>query len=170
MPEWEVDEQYVSVKVNLMGWSWCVFVAQSCLSDVVADRLSRESCTALHGRTCPQLYEFDRLHWLYADDYAGIRLEPKETPERELLVGQDAAEVRSAVKAKGFRVHKEAWGRGLERSLGMTITEDFEAAIEEGVGEIRSRGIASAGAHLVIVAGMPFGIAGTTNSIRVSTL
>jgi len=59
------------------------------------------------------------------------------------------------------------WGT---QTAASTITEDFEAAIEEGVGEIRSRGIAPAGAHLVIVAGMPFGIAGTTNSIRVSTL
>ena len=51
-----------------------------------------------------------------------------------------------------------------------TISEDFEAAIAEGIGEIRDREIASAGSHIVIVAGMPFGIAGTTNSIRVATI
>ena len=59
------------------------------------------------------------------------------------------------------------WGT---QTAASTITEDFEAAIEEGVGKIRARGVAGSGAHLVIVAGMPFGIAGTTNSIRVSTL
>ena len=59
------------------------------------------------------------------------------------------------------------WGT---QTASSTITEDFEAAIEEGVGKIRDRGVAGSGAHLVIVAGMPFGIAGTTNSIRVSTL
>ena len=59
------------------------------------------------------------------------------------------------------------WGT---QTAASTITEDFEAAIAEGVQEITSREIAAAGSHAVIVAGMPFGIAGTTNSIRVTTL
>ena len=59
------------------------------------------------------------------------------------------------------------WGT---QTAASTITEDFEAAIAEGVDEVKSRGIAPEGAHAVIVAGMPFGIAGTTNSLRVTTL
>jgi pyruvate kinase len=59
------------------------------------------------------------------------------------------------------------WGT---QTAASTITEDFEAAIAEGVQEITARQIAGAGSHAVIVAGMPFGIAGTTNSIRVTTL
>ena len=59
------------------------------------------------------------------------------------------------------------WGT---QTAASTITEDFEAAIAEGVQEVKSRSIAADGAHAVIVAGMPFGIAGTTNSLRVTTL
>ncbi len=59
------------------------------------------------------------------------------------------------------------WGT---QTAASTITEDFEAAIAEGVTEITKREIAAAGSHAVIVAGMPFGIAGTTNSIRVMVL
>jgi pyruvate kinase len=59
------------------------------------------------------------------------------------------------------------WGT---QTAASTITEDFEAAIAEGVREITAREIAAAGSHAVIVAGMPFGIAGTTNSIRVTVL
>ena len=49
-------------------------------------------------------------------------------------------------------------------------SEDFESAITEAIAEIRSRGMASTGQQVVIVAGMPFGIVGTTNSMRVVTL
>ena len=59
------------------------------------------------------------------------------------------------------------WGT---QTAASTITEDFEAAIAEGVQEITDREIAATGSHAVIVAGMPFGIAGTTNSIRVTVL
>lgn len=59
------------------------------------------------------------------------------------------------------------WGA---QTADSTISEDFEAAIAEGIEVIRSRKLAPQGAHIVIVAGMPFGIAGTTNSIRVATI
>ena len=59
------------------------------------------------------------------------------------------------------------WGT---QTAASTITEDFEAAIAEGIREITAREIAAAGSHAVIVAGMPFGIAGTTNSLRVTVL
>lgn len=59
------------------------------------------------------------------------------------------------------------WGT---QTAASTISEDFEAAIAEGMDEIRERKIARPGAHIVIVAGMPFGVAGTTNSIRVATI
>jgi pyruvate kinase len=49
-------------------------------------------------------------------------------------------------------------------------SEDFESAITEAIAEIRSRGMASTGQQVVVVAGMPFGIVGTTNSMRVVTL
>ena len=40
-------------------------------------------------------------------------------------------------------------------------------AITEAIFEIRKRGMAGTGQQVVIVAGMPFGIVGTTNSMRV---
>ena len=49
-------------------------------------------------------------------------------------------------------------------------SEDFESAITEAIFEIRKRGMAGTGQQVVIVAGMPFGIVGTTNSMRVVTL
>ena len=49
-------------------------------------------------------------------------------------------------------------------------SEDFESAITEAIAEIRSRGMASTGQQVVVVAGMPFGVVGTTNSMRVVTL
>lgn len=59
------------------------------------------------------------------------------------------------------------WG---VQTLPSAETGDFEAAIDEAAGAIRSQDIAPAAATLVTVAGMPFGIAGTTNSLRVITL
>ena len=49
-------------------------------------------------------------------------------------------------------------------------SDDFESAITEAICEIRKRGMAGTGQQVVIVAGMPFGIVGTTNSMRVVTL
>lgn len=50
------------------------------------------------------------------------------------------------------------------------FSDDFESAITEAIFEIRKRGMAGTGQQVVIVAGMPFGIVGTTNSMRVVTL
>ena len=49
-------------------------------------------------------------------------------------------------------------------------SDDFESAITEAIFEIRKRSMAGTGQQVVIVAGMPFGIVGTTNSMRVVTL
>jgi pyruvate kinase len=51
-----------------------------------------------------------------------------------------------------------------------TETGDYESAIDEAVNQISSQNIAAKGAAIVTVAGMPFGIAGTTNSLRVIML
>ena len=59
------------------------------------------------------------------------------------------------------------WGTDTAASA---YSDDFESAITEAIFEIRKRGMASTGQQVVIVAGMPFGIVGTTNSMRVVTL
>ena len=59
------------------------------------------------------------------------------------------------------------WGTHTATSA---FSEDFESAITEAIDEIKSRGLAAKGQQVVVVAGMPFGIVGTTNSMRVVTL
>jgi pyruvate kinase len=59
------------------------------------------------------------------------------------------------------------WG---VETLPSTVTGDFEAAIDEASSLVTLRELAPRGAPVVTVAGMPFGIAGTTNSLRVITL
>jgi pyruvate kinase len=55
-------------------------------------------------------------------------------------------------------------------SAASAYSDDFESAITEAIAEIRKRGMAGTGQQVVVVAGMPFGIVGTTNSMRVVTL
>ena len=59
------------------------------------------------------------------------------------------------------------WGT---HTAASAYSDDFESAITEAIFEIRKRGMAGTGQQVVIVAGMPFGIVGTTNSMRVVTL
>jgi len=56
------------------------------------------------------------------------------------------------------------WGTTTAHSA---YSHDFENAIAEAADLVRKNGMASNGGHIVVVAGMPFGIAGTTNSMRV---
>jgi pyruvate kinase len=59
------------------------------------------------------------------------------------------------------------WGT---RTAASAFSEDFESAITEAIEEIKNRDLAGRGQQIVVVAGMPFGIEGTTNSMRVVTL
>ena len=46
----------------------------------------------------------------------------------------------------------------------------YEEAVEEAVNQIKARGLARKGESIVLVSGMPFGLAGTTNALRVVTI
>lgn len=46
----------------------------------------------------------------------------------------------------------------------------YEQAVEEAVSKIRQQGLARTGESIVLVSGMPFGLAGTTNALRVVTV
>ena len=46
----------------------------------------------------------------------------------------------------------------------------YENAVEEAVAQIKARGLARQGESIVLVSGMPFGLAGTTNALRVVTI
>jgi pyruvate kinase len=59
------------------------------------------------------------------------------------------------------------WGTS---SAPSKFTDDFESAIAEAVDTVKTHNIAGRGDHIVVIAGMPFGIAGTTNSMRVVSL
>tara|TARA_Y100000022_G_C13111667_1_gene311530 strand:- start:114 stop:731 length:618 start_codon:yes stop_codon:yes gene_type:complete len=59
------------------------------------------------------------------------------------------------------------WGT---RTAASAFSEDFESAITEAIDEIKRRDLAGRSQQIVVVAGMPFGVEGTTNSMRVVTL
>ena len=46
----------------------------------------------------------------------------------------------------------------------------YEQAVDEAVAQVRKRGLARTGESIVLVSGMPFGLAGTTNALRVVTI
>ena len=46
----------------------------------------------------------------------------------------------------------------------------YEDAVEEAVSQIKARGLALQGESVVLVSGMPFGLSGTTNALRVVTI
>ena len=46
----------------------------------------------------------------------------------------------------------------------------YEQAVDEAVALIKQRGLARTGESIVLVSGMPFGLAGTTNALRVVTI
>ena len=46
----------------------------------------------------------------------------------------------------------------------------YEQAVDEAVAHIKQRGLARVGESIVLVSGMPFGLAGTTNALRVVTI
>jgi pyruvate kinase len=59
------------------------------------------------------------------------------------------------------------WGA---QSAASQLTNDYEAAISEAITTVQARKMAASGDHIVVIAGMPFGVAGTTNSMRVVSL
>ena len=68
--------------------------------------------------------------------------------------------------------------RAVERLLSLlwgtqTAQQDetsYEQAVDEAVAQIKQRGLARTGESIVLVSGMPFGLAGTTNALRVVTI
>ena len=46
----------------------------------------------------------------------------------------------------------------------------YEQAVDEAVAQVKQRGLARTGESIVLVSGMPFGLAGTTNALRVVTI
>lgn len=59
------------------------------------------------------------------------------------------------------------WGT---QSAASQLTEDYEVAISDALTTVQANKIAGSGDQIVVIAGMPFGVAGTTNSIRVVSL
>ena len=83
----------------------------------------------------------------------------RERPKTPFLVMTPSMDVRRRLCL--------LWGTDTGSS---SLSDDFESAIKEATDAIRRRGMAGTGEQIVVVAGMPFGIAGTTNSMRVVTL
>ena len=68
--------------------------------------------------------------------------------------------------------------RAVERRLSLLwgtqtahqAESSYEDAVEEAVSQVKARGLARQGESVVLVSGMPFGLAGTTNALRVVTI
>ena len=52
----------------------------------------------------------------------------------------------------------------------MQEEDGYEKAVGDAIHQAKERGLAESGDNLVIVSGMPFGLAGTTNALRVITI
>lgn len=101
---------------------------------------------------------------------AGLILAFSTSGNTAVRIARERPVTRIAVASPFLAVRRKLsilWG---VQTLPSTETGDFESAIDEAADLIRSQKIAEKGAAIVTVAGMPFGIAGTTNSLRVITL
>jgi len=83
----------------------------------------------------------------------------RERPQIPILMMTSSPKVRRRLTL--------LWGC---RPAASHFADDFEAAIAEAVATVQAEGLAAPGDHIVVVAGMPFGVAGTTNSMRVVAL
>ena len=92
-----------------------------------------------------------------ASGNTGVRI-ARERPNLPLIV------MTPSVKAE--RRYALLWGAYM---VGQAET-GYENAVSEALSHLHEKGLASRGDHVVIVAGMPFGLAGTTNSLRVAQL
>ena len=82
----------------------------------------------------------------------------RERPDLMLIVMTPKNQVRRRLSL--------VWG---SRTF-LSKVQGYEAAIQEARSIIKKNRIASIGENIVVVAGMPFGISGSTNSIRVVTI
>ena len=83
----------------------------------------------------------------------------RERPRTRLLMMTPQIEVQRRLTL--------LWGA---HSAPSQFTTDYEAAIDEAVETVKATGLAEKGDNVVVIAGMPFGVAGTTNSMRVVSL
>ena len=101
---------------------------------------------------------------------AGLILAFSTSGNTAVRIARERPVTRIAVASPFLGVRRKLsilWG---VQTMPSTETGDYESAIDEAVNQISSQNIAAKGAAIVTVAGMPFGIAGTTNSLRVITL
>ncbi|CAK0903468.1 unnamed protein product [Prorocentrum cordatum] len=102
------------------------------LEDVV-DQVEFEggSARVQTASAAPQFPDFGMLHWLFIDDYGGMRLERKGLAETDLEVSGDLDRIKKKLGEHGLDSHKERFGHGLERTLGVTLSEHGHLHIVE---------------------------------------
>ncbi len=92
-----------------------------------------------------------------ASGNTAVRL-ARERPRRQLLVLTPYREVE----------------RKLTLLWGVTTTlqaeSGYERAVDDAINQVRQKQLGNSGEPLVIVSGMPFGLSGTTNALRVATV
>ena len=119
MREPSASEEFVVLQVVPMGWAWSVFFAQNVLTDVLEQDESwlGQHTRVSHGEACPQFDVTDIIHWLYVDDYGGMRLESEGCFEVE----NDSRKPKTMLEEVGLSSHKERWGAGLPQALGVEL-------------------------------------------------
>eukprot|EP00959_Pyramimonas_sp_CCMP1952_P384496 8058122-Pyramimonas_sp.AAC.1 len=70
-----------------------------------------------HGRPTPPFERASLILMLYIDDTIGFRI--LESGSGDVQIDKDIAE--GSLEAKGLQVHKEDWGHGMMKELGVTI-------------------------------------------------
>ena len=131
----------LAVRVFIMGWSWAVYLAQTCLEAVVGsvkDVNLDSSRQLILGCRTPQFSipkEFLTVHWLYVDDFGIISLYHPLIPNTMGL----AIKLRNKIKARLAELrlgcHKEEQG-GSVTAVGVLVGHNVW-----GVGPVESRRI-----------------------------
>ena len=123
IPEPAMDDVGVGAKINPMGFSWAVFLAHSCLTDSFDAMELGRSGEIRYPSPTPSFLECELLRVLHIDDYTcGLLIEEAEV-ENSAEFRAEGSLVKEALEGRGIPIHKECSGIGMERGLGLTITE-----------------------------------------------
>ena len=106
----ELGDGWLGLRTVPMGWTWAVYLAQSCLSDLTVQGGELTSENALtEGAAIPRT---DGLHPLvhseYIDDFTVMGVVP---PGEEKTVEEAYRRGTERIKAAGLEIHKETFAR-----------------------------------------------------------
>ena len=118
-------EHYLCLKVLLMGWSWSVWVAETCVEDVIirGSSILISSARLRHGQPAPPVEKDLPIPWFtYIDDLGAWIWGSSDAAavERGWFL---LRELREVFERAGLRLHKEEVGFRLE-TVGLRTGRD----------------------------------------------